>query len=321
MPGTLYVVATPIGNLEDITLRALRVLREVDLIACEDTRHTARLLAHYDIQKPTTSYHEHNENEKAGLLLDKLEGGLQIALVSDAGTPCISDPGYRIVRQAHERRIPVVPIPGPCSFIAALSASGKASDAFTFLGFLPARKNARAALLTDLKEEERTLIFFESPERLLEALEDMDQILGPRALTIAREMTKVYEELFSGTPKEGIEYFTKKAVKGEIVLIIEPGIREPGSLESLDIAALRQRVVGMTQGLGMMKTEAVKRLARELNVSRRELYRLLVDDEDSTGEAGGGRKNETVPSGRDSTNPALRATPPCQGGESFRRVA
>jgi 16S rRNA (cytidine1402-2'-O)-methyltransferase len=283
MPGTLYVVATPIGNLEDITLRALRVLREVDLIACEDTRHTARLLVHHDIHKPTTSYHEHNENEKAGLLLEKLESGLQIALVSDAGTPCISDPGYRIVRKAHERGIRVIPIPGPCSLIAALSASGRASDAFTFLGFLPARKNARVALLTDLKEEERTLIFFESPERLLEALEDVNQILGARALTVAREMTKVYEELFSGTPEEGIEYFSKKSVKGEIVLIIEQGVREPGSLESLDIGALRQRMVGMTQGLGIMKTEAVKRLARELNVPRRELYRLLVEDEDPTG--------------------------------------
>jgi len=282
MPGTLYVVATPIGNLEDITLRALRVLREVDLIACEDTRHTARLLAHYDIQKPTTSYHEHNESEKARLLLDKLESGLQIALVSDAGTPCISDPGYRIVRLAHERRIRVVPIPGPCSFIAALSASGRASDAFSFLGFLPARKNARAMLLTSLKDDERTLIFFESPERLLEALEDLDQIYGPRALTIAREMTKVYEELFSGTAKQGIEYFTRKLVKGEIVLIVEPGVREAGSLESLDIEALRQRVLGMTQGFGMMKTEAIKQLSRELNVSRRELYRLLLDDGENT---------------------------------------
>jgi 16S rRNA (cytidine1402-2'-O)-methyltransferase len=174
----------------------------------------------------------------------------------------------------------VVPIPGPCSFIAALSASGRASDSFTFLGFLPARKTARVSQLTDLKDEERTLIFFESPERLLEALQDFDTILGPRLLTIAREMTKVYEELFSGTPKEGIEYFAGKPVRGEIVLIIEPGVRESGSLESLDIGALRQRVVAMTQNLGIMKTEAVKRLAREMNVSRRELYRLLVEGED-----------------------------------------
>jgi 16S rRNA (cytidine1402-2'-O)-methyltransferase len=163
-----------------------------------------------------------------------------------------------------------------------LSASGRASDAFTFLGFLPARKNARASLLNDLKDEERTLIFFESPERLLEALQDLDQILGPRALAIAREMTKVYEELFSGTPKEGIEYFARKPVKGEIVLIVEPGVRESGSLESLDITALRQRVVVMTQSLGMMKTEAVKRLAREMNVSRRDLYRLLVEDHENS---------------------------------------
>jgi 16S rRNA (cytidine1402-2'-O)-methyltransferase len=282
MAGTLYVVATPIGNLEDITLRALRVLREADLIACEDTRHTARLLAHYEIRKPTTSYHEHNENEKAGLLLEKLERGLQIALVSDAGTPCISDPGYRIVRQAHERGIRVVPIPGPCSFIAALSASGRASDAFAFLGFVPARKNARSALLTSLKDEERTLIFFESPERLLETLEELGEVLGPRALTIAREMTKIYEEIFSGTPQEGIEYFARKPVKGEIVLIVEPGVRESGALESLDIGALRQRVSTMTRGLGMMKTEAVKRLAREMNVSRRELYRLLVEGDENS---------------------------------------
>jgi len=282
MPGTLYVVATPIGNLEDITMRALRVLRDVDLIACEDTRHTARLLGHYDIRKPTTSYHEHNENEKAGPLLDKLESGLNIALVSDAGTPCISDPGYRIVRQAHERRIDVVPVPGPCSFIAALSASGRACDAFTFLGFLPSRRNARAALLNELRDEHRTLIFFESPERLLETLEDLDRILGSRSLTIARELTKIYEELFSGTPREGIEHFARKTVKGEIVLIVEPGTRAEGSLESLDIIALRQQVAEMTQHDGMMKTEAVKQLARELNVSRRELYRMLAKDERSS---------------------------------------
>ena len=281
MPGTLYVVATPIGNLEDITLRALRVLREVDMIACEDTRHTARLLAHYDIRKPTTSYHEHNESQKAGALLDKLESGLQIALVSDAGTPCISDPGYRIVRQAHERRIPVVPVPGPCSFVAALSASGRASDAFTFLGFLPSRKSARVGFLSDLKDEERTLIFFESPDRLMETLEDVGKILGRRLMTIAREITKVYEELFSGTASEAIEYFSKRPVKGEIVLIVEPGALQEGSLQSLDVATLRRQVDVMAQGLGITKTEAVKRLARELNVSRRELYRQLVEDDEN----------------------------------------
>ncbi|MBM3804105.1 MAG: 16S rRNA (cytidine(1402)-2'-O)-methyltransferase [Acidimicrobiia bacterium] len=280
MAGTLYVVATPIGNLEDITLRALRVLREVDLIACEDTRHTARLLAHFNIHRPTTSYHEHNEAEKAERLLEKLESGLQIALVSDAGTPCISDPGYRIVRGAHQRGVRVIPVPGPCSFIAALSASGRASDAFTFLGFLPARKNARTAALDELAGEDRTSIFFESPERLLETLEDLERILGSRPLTIARELTKIYEELFSGTAREAVAHFSKKPVKGEVVLIVEPGASTPGSLDSLDLAVLRARIATLAQTLGLTKTEAVKQLARELNVSRRELYRRLIEDEE-----------------------------------------
>lgn len=280
MAGTLYVVATPIGNLEDITLRALRVLREVDLIACEDTRHTARLLAHFNIHRPTTSYHEHNEAEKAERLLEKLESGLQIALVSDAGTPCISDPGYRIVRGAHQRGVRVIPVPGPCSFIAALSASGRASDAFTFLGFLPARKNARTTALDELAGEDRTSIFFESPERLLETLEDLERILGSRPLTIARELTKIYEELFSGTAREAVAHFSKKPVKGEVVLIVEPGASTPGSLDSLDLAVLRARIATLAQTLGLTKTEAVKQLARELNVSRRELYRRLIEDEE-----------------------------------------
>jgi 16S rRNA (cytidine1402-2'-O)-methyltransferase len=278
MSGTLYVVATPIGNLEDITLRALRMLREVDLIACEDTRQTAKLLAHYQIQKPTTSYHEHNEAEKALLLVRELEAGKRIALVSDAGTPCISDPGYRIVRQAHQHRIPVVPIPGPCSFVAALSASGKPTNAFTFLGFLPPRKGARATLLETLKAESRTLIFFESPERLIESLRVIGSILGQRSLTIARELTKVYEELFSGTPEEGIEYFGNKSVRGEIVLIVEAAARQTATVDSVDMEQVRQRFAMLTDNRKTSRTEAIKQLARELNVSRRELYRLLIED-------------------------------------------
>jgi len=274
------VVATPIGNLEDVTLRALRVLREADLIACEDTRQTAKLLAHYQIQRPTTSYHEHNETEKAAVLLKELEAGKQIALVSDAGTPCISDPGYRIVHRARELHIPVVPIPGPCSFVAALSASGQPADVFTFLGFLPARKGARAKLLETLKDEQRTLIFFESPERLLESLGEIGRIFGQRFLTVARELTKIYEELFSGTPQDCMDYFGRKTIKGEIVLIISPGWRDNASIESLDMTLVRQRFATLTETRQVSRTDAVKKLARELKVSRRALYSLLLEDSD-----------------------------------------
>jgi 16S rRNA (cytidine1402-2'-O)-methyltransferase len=279
MPGILYVVATPIGNLEDITLRALRVLREVDLIACEDTRQTAKLLSHYQIQKPTTSYHEHNEAERAEALVEQLQAGKQIAIVSDAGTPCISDPGYRLVRLARQRQIRVVPIPGACSFVAALSASGRAATAFNFFGFLPARKGARVAFLKSLKAEERTLVFFESPERLLEALHDMRETLGHRQITIARELTKIYEELFSGTVQEGIDYFGPKTVRGEIVLIVEAAAREIGSLEDTDLPALQQKVDNLAVQLQISRTEAIKQVSRELNVSRRKLYQLLLKGE------------------------------------------
>jgi 16S rRNA (cytidine1402-2'-O)-methyltransferase len=276
MPGTLYVVATPIGNLEDITLRALRVLRQVDLIACEDTRQTAKLLSHYQIEKASTSYHEHNEAEKTGQLLKELEAGKRVALVSDAGTPCISDPGYRLVSQARDRRIPVIPIPGACSFIAALSASGRATHAFTYLGFLPARKKARETLLNFLKNEERTLIFFESPKRLLESLTDLRRVFGLRPITIARELTKIYEEIFSGTPEQAIEYFGNKGIKGEIVLIVEAAAQARGNLEALGCFAWQERVSALARHLEISKSEAIKRVAHEMNVSRRELYQLLL---------------------------------------------
>jgi 16S rRNA (cytidine1402-2'-O)-methyltransferase len=279
MPGTLFVVATPIGNLEDITLRALRVLREVDLIACEDTRQTSKLLSNYNIQKPTTSYHEHNEIEKTSQLLRHLEAGEDVALVSDAGTPCVSDPGYRLVRGAWEKQIPVIPIPGPCSFIAALSASGRSKHAFVFLGFLPARRKARPAFLKSLSAEDRTLIFFESPERLLECLDDLMKVLGPRQLTVARELTKIYEELFSGTPQEAIGHFSAKPVRGEVILIVEGAAREARSLESEDLCALRQRVSAVVKRLEISRTEAIRQVAREMKVSRRALYQLLIKNE------------------------------------------
>ena len=280
MSGTLYVVATPIGNLEDITLRALQVLREVDWIACEDTRHTVKLLTHYQIDKPKISYHEHNEMEKASSLLMELQSGRQIALVSDAGTPCISDPGYRIVRKALENGIRVVPIPGPCSFTAALSASGRPTDSFVFLGFLPARKNPRRAILESLKEELRTVILFESPLRLLDTLADIQEILGPRLITVVREITKIYEEIFFGTVAEALIHFSKKPVKGEIVLILEkehlPKIT--ASLPKKEL--IEEKTKELIERLGMTKNEALKELAIQYRIPKRTLYKILLDSTD-----------------------------------------
>ena len=277
MPGTLYVVATPIGNLEDITLRALRVLKEVDLVACEDTRQTAKLLTHYQIEKPKVSYHEHNEEEKAPALLVELQRGKQIALVSDAGTPCISDPGYRIVRSALENGIRVVPIPGPCSFIAALSASGRPTESFVFVGFLPARKGARRNTLESLRGEQRTVIFFESPMRLLDTLADVEEILGERRVTVARELTKIYEEIFFGNSREALAHFSEKKVKGEIVLLVEKGVSPQRTAGILNHVEIRRKVKELSERLGMTKNEALKELSKEFQIPKRELYKLLLD--------------------------------------------
>ena len=278
MPGTLYIVATPIGNLEDITLRALRILREVDLVACEDTRQTAKLLSHYQIDKPVTSYHEHNEAEKAPALLEKLLAGQNLALASDAGTPCISDPGYRIVSAALQHQIAVIPVPGPCSFIAALSASGRPTDAFTYLGFLPSQKNARQKLLTSVGGEPRTLIFFESPHRLLDSLQEIQAILGDRQITVARELTKIYEEIFSGSISEAFAYFSGKPVRGEIVLILEKAEKKPVLLHSLDKLELKEKVEELIRAHGVPRMEALKILAHDLQIPKRELYAYLHEE-------------------------------------------
>ena len=280
MLGTLYIVATPIGNLEDITLRALRVLREVDLIACEDTRHTAKILTYYQIDKPKVSYHEHNEVEKAASLITELQRGKQVALVSDAGTPCISDPGYRIVRNAFENGIRVVPIPGPCSFIAALSASGRPTDSFVFLGFLPPRKVPRRATLESLKHELRTVIVFESPLRLLDTLTDIQETLGSRFLTIAREITKIYEEIFFGTVEEALIHFSKKPLKGEIVLILEKGHLSKGPESLPNKTLIEEKSKELIERLGMTKNEALKELADQYHIPKRTLYKILLDSTD-----------------------------------------
>ena len=281
MPGTLYVVATPIGNLEDITIRALRVLREVDVLACEDTRQTSKLLHHYQISKPLTSYHEHNESGKAAVLLKSLQAGKQVALVSDSGTPCISDPGYRLVKTALENGVRVVPIPGPSSLLAALSASGRATDAFTFVGFLPSRQGPRQTFLQDLKLAPRTLVCFEAPHRLLESLEDIEKVMGNRQITVAREVTKRFEEFFYGSLREAVEYFRERPPRGELVLIVEKGGTPEVSLGALNAVELEKQLREMAEERSLSRNDALRLLARELKVPRRELYRYLLSNKES----------------------------------------
>ena len=219
--GRLYVVATPIGNLEDITLRALKVLREVDLIAAEDTRHTRKLLERYEIEKRMVSYHEHNERERAERIVEELKSGKNVALVSDSGTPAISDPGYVLIRRCVEEGIDVVPIPGPSAFLAALSVSGLPVHRFIFEGFLPYKSGRRRNRLRRLAEEEGTIIFYESPHRLSKTLSDMLEILGNRRVVIARELTKVHEEIFRGSIREALERFCGGECKGEFTILVE----------------------------------------------------------------------------------------------------
>ncbi|MGQ9508089.1 MAG: 16S rRNA (cytidine(1402)-2'-O)-methyltransferase [Thermodesulfobacteriota bacterium] len=218
--GSLFIVSTPIGNLEDMTLRALRILKEVDLITAEDTRHTGLLLKHFGIKTPLTSYFEENELKKREWVLSRLKRGDQVALVSDAGTPGVSDPGYRLIQLAIEHDIPVIPIPGPSALIAALSVSGLPTDAFIFKGFLPRKSKKRRDCLQELKEVRETLIFYESPHRLLKTLHDIYEILGDREIVVARELTKVYEEILRGRVGEIIEKIGRRKLKGEITLVV-----------------------------------------------------------------------------------------------------
>jgi len=274
-PG-LYVVATPIGNLEDITLRALRVLRAVDVIACEDTRQTQKLLAHYGIAARMVSYHEHNEAARAAELIEQLAAGARIALVSDAGTPAISDPGYRIVRLAIARGVPVFTIPGAAAAMAALGASGLATDAFTFGGFLPAKSGARRAALERLRGSEQTAIFYEAPHRIVGALEDVVAALGAeRPVVVARELTKVHEEFLRGTARQVLaELRQRDSVKGEIVLLI--GKAETRTQPTQPSATdLRKRLAQLMREESLDEKAALKRLAKETGIGKSELYREL----------------------------------------------
>jgi 16S rRNA (cytidine1402-2'-O)-methyltransferase len=275
MPGTLYLVATPIGNLEDITLRALRVLKEVDLIACEDTRHTRKLLAHYQITKPTISYHEHNERERAMQLIEKIDSGMKVALVSDAGTPLVSDPGFDIVRLCAERNIPVVPVPGPSALVAALAASGLPTNEFTFAGFLPARRAARRARLSEFADLSSTLIFYEAPHRIKETLADAREALGNRPCVVARELTKLHEEFIRGSLSD-IE-LSEGARRGEIVLLIGPHV--PGEAGRGGPGAPRsilEEIEAIMRDEGLDQKNALKRAARSRRISKSEAYRLML---------------------------------------------
>ena len=276
MPGTLYVVSTPIGNLEDITHRAIRVLGEVDLIACEDTRHTHKLLQHYGISTKTISYHEHNEQERSGELIDLLLRGTNVAVVSDAGTPGISDPGFRLIRLAVAKQVQVVPIPGPSALVTALVASGLPTDEFFFGGFLPARSGARQTRLNELRSVPGTLIFYEAPHRLAATLKDAFEILGEREAVIARELTKLHEEIARGRLSElAARFSSAETARGEIVLIVDRNMIESETMP----AAPRISMVELVERLeheGLDHRVALKKAARELGLSRAEAYRRLV---------------------------------------------
>ena len=272
MAGTLYVVATPIGNLEDITYRAVRILGEVDLIACEDTRQTRKLMDHYGIEKPTISYHEHNEAERAAELTSRLLAGTSIALVTDAGMPTVSDPGYRLVHAAVECGVPVVALPGPSAALTALAASGLPTDSFHFGGFLPSKPGQRAKALEALAEEHSTLIFYEAPHRILEALEAVEAALGPRPVVVARELTKLHEEFLRGTAAEiHARLSERELVKGEITLLIGKATAPPK-----DETPLEEAVDRLIRN-GTPRMEAIKQVARRRGLSKREVYDQLLE--------------------------------------------
>lgn len=275
--SALYVVGTPIGNLEDISLRALRVLKEVDVIACEDTRQTQKLLNHYAIETRTTSYHEHNEVERSVELVQRMQSGASVALVTDAGTPGISDPGYRLIARASENGITVVPVPGPSAFLTALAASGLPTDSFHFSGFLPAKRGERRTTLQQAKVSHTTLIFYEAPHRIIEALEDVVEILGSnRGIVVAREVTKVHEEFLRGLAAEVLESLkSRETVKGEITLLIA----KAELMESRDAEApslgIRDRVREIMAGEKLDEKAALKKAAKERGISKSEAYRQM----------------------------------------------
>ena len=276
---TLYIVATPIGNLEDISLRALRVLREVKLIAAEDTRKTRRLLAAYNIKTPMTSYYEHNKLAKLDYILTTLEEK-DVALVSEAGMPGISDPGYELIKAAIARGISVVPVPGPSALVTALAISGLPTDSFVYLGFLPRRQGERRRLLGSLARERRTLVVFEAPHRLRKSLADLANVLGDRQIALARELTKIHEEVWRGSLSQALGHFERNPPRGEFTLVIAGAGEEAQAVwdEELVRSALAEL---LSEGLD--KKEAIRRVAKAAHWPRRRVYKVAVVGDDSTG--------------------------------------
>jgi len=274
MAGTLYLVATPIGNLDDITLRAINILKEVDFIAAEDTRHSLKLLNHLNISKPLISYHRHNEDIKSELLIEKLKDNKNIALITDAGTPGISDPGEEIVKHAIENKIKIVPIPGACALVNALIASGLDTCEFSFLGFLPLNKKNRKEQLDKIKNSCNTIILYEAPHKLLSTLKDLEQVLENRKIVLARELTKIHEEFISGSASELLE--TIENPKGEFVILIEKNNSlELNNLEFLNTLSLEEHYnFYLKQGLS--KNEIIKKIAKDRNVKKNEIYQEFI---------------------------------------------
>jgi len=267
MNGKLYIISTPIGNLEDMTYRAVRILSEVDLIAAEDTRHSLKLLNHFNISKPLTSYYDHNQQLKGERILSSLRQGKTVALISDAGTPCVSDPGYHLIRDAVIEGIAVIPIPGCCAAITALSASGLPSDNFTFAGFPPARQGKRRTFLAELTGMTGTLILYEAPHRLESTLTDMCEVFGDRQIAVARELTKIYEEFLRGTASEVLAMVSQAKVRGEVVILIAPGEAAPKEVEPLE--TLLKRLLHEDR---LSIKDAAKKAAEITGVSRNEAY-------------------------------------------------
>ena len=277
MSGKLYIVATPIGNLEDITLRAIRILKEVDLIAAEDTRHTLKLLNHLEISKPLISYHRHNEEEKSDLLINKLKDGNSIALVSDAGTPGICDPGEEIIKKCIEENIEIIPIPGACALINALICSGLDTKEFLFLGFLPLNKKLRKRKLEEIKNSEKTIILYEAPHKMKNTLTDLKGILEHRRVVLAREITKIHEQFI----RESIDSLIEKVeeLKGEMILIIEGKKQEESKDQELNSLTLEEHYT-FYEKLGMDKKEIIKQIAKDRNVSKNEIYKYFLNFRD-----------------------------------------
>jgi 16S rRNA (cytidine1402-2'-O)-methyltransferase len=278
--GCLYLVGTPIGNLEDITLRALRTLKEADQIACEDTRHTQKLLTHYDIHKPLASYHEHNESTRAPELVAALAQGAKIALVSDAGMPLVSDPGHRLVTLCLEHHIPVVPVPGPSALLASLSASGLPCEEFLFVGFLPARSGERRRALERLRIEDRTIILYEAPHRLAECVADAREVLGNRNACIAREVTKLHEEFRRGRLSELYASFKERPARGEITLLIGPEAPADARTQANSTQSLAERVEELVRQAKLDRKEALKLAAKERGLTRRAAYDEIVSEKE-----------------------------------------